>query len=381
MSKSSCLDTPVAPGNCLLVKPKGKRLSVARLILIHVIDKEYMCLTPGGEIVRENYDDGSVFIRDSQSATIPLTVGRVHEDFSVMPSLEEFEMLCEQAESELTSVDGDGDQRELAAAKALVSAPGAAAGSALGGRREGPSTGISGGLGRPQGQPSRPSLSGGLGALAAALQIGKGPVPDTAGNEESGADSKHDVRVLPVLYDRQGMRFREFRDGAQLCEAHPWSDWPVPGPRTAGWVINWIVNRAGTPLGWHAQWKAAGRLQDNEPNVIAHESACRVLECGLCYDQFDICSSASFELIARQLQICEDRLAHRFEDSAETRQDYLLMSGAAHRSQLCICPELTAWIATETQKETAVLKERRKAREERVLAGPKKGAKKGGSDG
>ena len=86
-------------------------------------------------------------------------------------------------------------------------------------------------------------------------------------------------------------------------------------------------------------------------------------------------------MIARQLQICEDRLAHRFEDAAGDRQDYLLMSGAAHRSQLCICPELTTWIATETQKETAVLKERRKARDERVLPGPKKGAKKGGGDG
>ena len=51
------------------------------------------------------------------------------------------------------------------------------------------------------------------------------------------------------------------------------------------------------------------------------------------------------------------------------------MSGARNRAQLCIAPELRTWLATEQAKNNALLKERRKAREEQVLAQPKKGPK------
>ena len=43
--------------------------------------------------------------------------------------------------------------------------------------------------------------------------------------------------------------------------------------------------------------------------------------------------------------------------------------------------ELRAWIASEVQKESSVLQERRRAREERVLANPKKKGGKGGAGG
>ncbi|CAK0894777.1 unnamed protein product [Prorocentrum cordatum] len=45
------------------------------------------------------------------------------------------------------------------------------------------------------------------------------------------------------------------------------------------------------------------------------------------------------------------------------------------RGNLCIMPALAEWIASELSKGYSVMKERRKAREERVLARPKKGPK------
>ena len=86
---------------------------------------------------------------------------------------------------------------------------------------------------------------------------------------------------------------------------------------------------------------------------------------------------ACLELVARQLQIAEDKLSHRFldVDGEQGQAGYCLMSGASHKSQLCIAPSLKQWIAGEMQKDAAVLKERRKAREERVLAHPKKKGK------
>ena len=102
----------------------------------------------------------------------------------------------------------------------------------------------------------------------------------------------------------------------------------------------------------------------------------------LCYDQVNVGALAGLELVCRQIQICEDKLSHRFDDThGEAASDYYVMSRAQSRSQLCICPELRAWIASEVQKESSVLKERRKAREERVLANPTKGGGQGSAGG
>ena len=101
---------------------------------------------------------------------------------------------------------------------------------------------------------------------------------------------------------------------------------------------------------------------------------CRVLETACCYDQLDTANLASFEFVCRQIQTTEERLKEKFTTGQDASVDLFLMSGSSSRASLCICPALSAWVATEAAKDTAVLKERRKAREERALlkpAGPK----------
>lgn len=65
-----------------------------------------------------------------------------------------------------------------------------------------------------QAHPLRPSLNRGLGALAAALHTdgSKHGVPIPV-DDNTIEDSGRDVKMLPALHDRQGLRFREFRDG------------------------------------------------------------------------------------------------------------------------------------------------------------------------
>ena len=46
------------------------------------------------------------------------------------------------------------------------------------------------------------------------------------------------------------------------------------------------------------------------------------------------------------------------------------------RGNCCVCPLSQEWVSAELSKEYALMKERRKAREERTLARPKGGAKK-----
>ena len=113
---------------------------------------------------------------------------------------------------------------------------------------------------------------------------------------------------------------------------------------------------------------------------MTHEFLCRMLEIACVYDQLDAPNTAVVELICRQIQSIEETLKDKFFDSDGLGADHFLMSGAPSRANLCIAPSLSAWVAQEAAKESAVLKERRKAREERALLKPKDPKGKGGKD-
>ena len=101
------------------------------------------------------------------------------------------------------------------------------------------------------------ALGGGIGALEAALRQGGAPPPGD-GHGGDGARVVHgdgaqqlarivgdgdgvaaaaasgptdDARTLPILIGDDGVRFREFREGARMLQESAWSDWPVRGPR------------------------------------------------------------------------------------------------------------------------------------------------------
>ena len=125
-------------------------------------------------------------------------------------------------------------------------------------------------------------------------------------------------------------------------------------------------------MAWHQKWLTLSRLNNNDATVVAHEAWCKALEIMITYDQLSAGALASAEFIGRQIQILEDK--HRDKGTnADTQIETSLFAGARHRSGLCISPALAEWVAQEMRGEAAVMKERRKAREERALAKPKGG--------
>ena len=230
------------------------------------------------------------------------------------------------------------------------------------------------------GQPVQagPRVSGGLAALAKA--IGGDAQPPVAATGAKGDGTSSDARVLTVTYDQTGDRFRSFRDAVTLADEVKWPDWPVPGKvLTVLWCLRFMLNRAGTPTLWHQTWLTLGKLNGNDHQVVFHDALCRILETAMCYDQLNGPALASMELVCRQIQCVEERYKDKFQggDVAGTGSlEHHLMAGIQSRSQLCICPALNDWLAEEIRKQTAVDKERRKAREERTLARPS-----GGKDG
>ena len=79
----------------------------------------------------------------------------------------------------------------------------------------------------------------------------------------------------------------------------------------------------------------------------------------------------SFELLLRELQLIEERHTDKQnagdEVQRERADEYQILMGL-QRSHTCMDPRLREFLATELHKASAVLKERRKAREERTLA-------------
>ena len=189
--------------------------------------------------------------------------------------------------------------------------------------------------------------------------------------ETAGAVVTGDVRILSVLYETTGERFRDFAAAVQILESIEWSDSPVRGPCTVLWVVRFMKQHGGTPSGWHQRWMVNCRLQTTDSGVALHEHFCKTLEIMVCFDQLAVGALASAEYCCRQIQMVEERWRERVAGATDDlTAEATLFSGAFSRGTICVCPALQAWIAEELKKESAVAKERRKAREERQLGRP-----------
>jgi len=185
-----------------------------------------------------------------------------------------------------------------------------------------------------------------------------------------------DCRTLAVRFDRTCKRHREFRAFIEQISQDDWEDWPIQGPRTTAWVLQFMLEHGGTPRGWHRRWMAEPRLSQVDKGVDVHELACIALEALCCYDQINAPNLASAEHLCRQLQLVEERYKDRRPGSFEghdAEADFHLYAGSETRGILRVAPALSKWVAEQLQCEAAVAKERRKACEERALARPKKG--------
>ena len=123
---------------------------------------------------------------------------------------------------------------------------------------------------------------------------------------------------MPVRYDTNGHRFRDFRSAVDAMSGDRWDDWPVDGPQTFAWDIRFMANQGGTPTGWHSEWKSDGKLDASSHIVAFHGVCCQMIETLLCYDQLNGVNVATGELLMRQVMLAEERLKGRFGNQSQT---------------------------------------------------------------
>ena len=192
-------------------------------------------------------------------------------------------------------------------------------------------------------------------------------------------DGELDARVLTLKRSANGERARRFVDSLGELTQTEWGGWPVRGPRSTAWCLNFIGEQDTHPRARHTKWRTECDLTVMDPGVAEHELCMRLLDVALTFDQLNITELASFELICRRAQLAEFRYKDRLLGEGADEDEYLFMGVGETRGLVMVSPNLEDYLATQLSKESAVMKERRKMREERQLSRASAGG--GGASG
>ncbi|CAK0908584.1 unnamed protein product, partial [Prorocentrum cordatum] len=146
--------------------------------------------------------------------------------------------------------------------------------------------------------PAALAAPGAPAAAAAAPAAGAPAAPAVAG---PGGDA----RIFGVVVDARGVRHVDFRTAVTRMTELPWPDWPVRGPRTLRWVAEFMAQRSGT--------------SGDPPDGLRR----------LTYDQERATNLAHLELVARSIQVQEEKYRFLVEPDDASAADRSAPSPAA----------------------------------------------------
>ena len=207
-------------------------------------------------------------------------------------------------------------------------------------------------------------------------------VATTASAEQAAADSE-DVRTLAVRWQSNGVRMRPFGEavGLMVEESFAVDDFPLSGPRVGGWMMRSIANSGTTPIMRHSKWTAESGVGGESRSAHEHFLLSHIIEKACVYDQLNIMNCSCIELVVRRMILLEEAHSINAQHPNFEGAEHWLGLGE-RRAGVLIPPSLSQFVAKKVAEDTAVQKERRKAREERKLAGAAPKSKgKGGKDG
>ena len=130
-------------------------------------------------------------------------------------------------------------------------------------------------------------------------------------------------------------------------------------------------------LSWarHLWWRSILRLGAADPGVAESAFLHELIEVAACRDRLNLAALECFELVSRRLQLWEETYCAQLRraESGDTGTAWLderaiFLGAGRSRGHALVCPNLEIYVAEKLASESAVLKERRKGREERQLA-------------
>ena len=191
-----------------------------------------------------------------------------------------------------------------------------------------------------------------------------------------------DLRVLPVYFDTEGTRRREFSQCVERMNGQTpaGGGLQLSGPPTCLNLMKSMRDQGFTPTTFHEHWMRSSEIPRGDRSTYEHECLSRVLEALICVDQLNVPSLQGAELVVRRMQVIRE--AHRISPSSPdySAADHF-MGWKYRKSGQGVDSELAQHVANELKTEAAIAKEARKAREEQDLRRRRNPPKKGGGEG
>ena len=203
--------------------------------------------------------------------------------------------------------------------------------------------------------------------------------------EFKGFEATADARLVCPSAEVAGRPRRQWRDAVQEFRSVAFTEFAVPGPRTVTWCCTFLDRRGGGPRDHHKWWKTVNKLYDDMWGVVEHSLAMQALEIAGCYDGLDVTNIAAVELLLRKAQLVEFSYSERGpapprkddekkgkgkgKDSRVGMYDESAIFLGAHKEhgEIMVCPLLLEYVQREVEREAGVMKQIRKAREERTF--------------
>eukprot|EP00438_Fugacium_kawagutii_P003956 Skav200396 [mRNA] locus=scaffold1919:156792:162160:- [translate_table: standard] len=174
-----------------------------------------------------------------------------------------------------------------------------------------------------------------------------------------------DLRVLPVKFDAQGLRRREFGEAISMMVDSPpmGGGLQLEGPTSILNVLKSMRDQSLTPTTFHEFWLRSADIPRGDRSTYEHECLSRILESLVSVDQLNVAALQGAELIGRRLQVIRE--AHRVSPSSPdySSADYF-MGWKYRRGSQGVDNQLAQHVASEMKADAAIMKEARKAKEE-----------------
>ena len=196
-----------------------------------------------------------------------------------------------------------------------------------------------------------------------------------------GKEASADARLLGITFQGLSRSERVWRDVAKEMQQESFDDWSVPGPRTSHWCSQFLNRRNGGPTDHHRWWTASNGLTSEMWGVAEHENLMKIVDKLGRYDGLDLSNLAGAEMAFRRLQLIEyfysdkgpgsgkgsGKSKERKTEDASYKAEAAIFSGT-HREfgDTMVAPDLLEYVSKEVERDAAVLKQVRKAREERA---------------
>ena len=161
---------------------------------------------------------------------------------------------------------------------------------------------------------------------------------------------------------------------ADECAEEAATDWPLPGPRSAAWCLDFLRREGEGVERHHERFRQLTKTDAGNWGIGEHWQLCQFLKFAGEIDQLDLTNCVSVEAAFRRIQTIEYSYMDKVRESEAktasgsrlTAEEQSVFGGTTRtHTALMISPKVLDYVRAEAERDASLAKNLRKAREER----------------